>query len=143
MPTTEEYLYNHVEPDTNDYFMVFIDGEGKVTIHRTHPDHTHPYKLLGFLTMSMYHVHQGDAIMFMKAGTAEAARVFEWLGVTNADLYPDTDTGDESGGEGEGDIDTVPGSEYIDPQQSKSIVDSIRDRFAADLCDVDYMNMYR
>lgn len=149
MPTMEEYLYNHVEPDTNDYFIVFIDGEGKVTIHRTHPEHTHPYKLLGFLTMSMYRVHQGDAIMFVKAGTAEAARVFEWLGVTNADLYPDTDTGDEDegegGGEGEGgdEVDAVPGSEYIDPRQSRGIVNSIRDRSTADPCDADYMSMYQ
>lgn len=143
MPTMEEYLYHHVEPDTKDYFMVFIDGEGKVVIHRTHPEHTHPYKLLGFLTASMYRVHQGEAIMFFEAGTPVAARVFEWLGVTNADLYPDTDTGDESGGEGEGDIDTVPGSEYIDSQQSRGIVDSIRDRFTADPCDADYMSMYQ
>lgn len=143
MPTMEEYLYNHVEPDTKDYFMVFIDGEGKVVIHRTHPEHTHPYKLLGFLTASMYRVHQGEAIMFFEAGTDVAARVFEWLGVTNADLYPDTDTGDESGGEGEDEVDTVPGSEYIDPQQSRGIVDSIRDRFTADPCDADYMSMYQ
>lgn len=143
MPTMEEYLYNHVEPDTKDYFMVFIDGEGKVVIHRTHPEHTHPYKLLGFLTASMYRVHQGEAIMFFEAGTPVAARVFEWLGVTNADLYPDTDTGDESGGEGEDGVDTVPGSEYIDSQQSRGIVDSIRDRSTADPCDADYMSMYQ
>lgn len=143
MPTMEEYLYNHVEPDTKDYFMVFIDGEGRVVIHRTHPDHTHPYKLLGFLTASMYRVHQGEAIMFFEAGTPVAARVFEWLGVTNADLYPDTDTGDESGGEGEDGVDTVPGSEYIDSQQSRGIVDSIRDRSTADPCDADYMSMYQ
>jgi len=132
MPTTEEYLYSHVEPDTKDYFMVFIDGEGKVVIHRTHPEHTHPYKLLGFLTASMYRVHQGEAIMFFEAGTPVAARVFEWLGVTNTDLNPDADTDTDTGDD-----------EYIDPQQSKSIVDSIRERFAADLCDVDVMNMYR
>lgn len=143
MPTMEEYLYNHVEPDTKDYFMVFIDGEGKVVIHRTHPEHTHPYKLLGFLTASMYRVHQGEAIMFFEAGTPVAARVFEWLGVTNADLYPDTDTGDESGGEGEDGADTVPGSEYIDSQQSRGTVDSTRDRFTADPCDADYMSMYQ
>jgi len=149
MPTMEEYLYNHVEPDTKDYFMVFIDGEGKVVIHRTHPEHTHPYKLLGFLTASMYRVHQGEAIMFFEAGTPVAARVFEWLGVTNTDLNPDadtdTDTGDDDGeaGGGEGDVDTVPGPEYTDPQQSKSIVDSIRDRFTTDLCDADYMSMYQ
>lgn len=126
--------------------MVFIDGEGKVVIHRTHPEHTHPYKLLGFLTASMYRVHQGEAIMFFEAGTPVAARVFEWLGI---DTNPNGDTGDEDEGEGEGEgeggdeVDTVPGSEYIDPQQSKSIVDSIRERFTADLCDVDVMNMYR
>lgn len=123
--------------------MVFIDGEGKVVIHRTHPEHTHPYKLLGFLTASMYRVHQGEAIMFFEAGTPVAARVFEWLGVTNADLYPDTDTGDESGGEGEDEVDAVPGPEDIDPQQSRGIVDSIRGRFTADPCDADYMSMYQ
>lgn len=143
MPTMEEYLYNHVEPDTKDYFMVFIDGEGKVVIHRTHPEHTHPYKLLGFLMASMYRVHQGEAIMFFEAGTPVAARVFEWLGVTNADLYPDTDTGDEGGGEGEDEVDTVPGPEDIDPQQSRGIVDSIRGRFTADPCDAGYMSMYQ
>ena len=143
MPTMEEYLYNHVEPDTKDDFMVFIDGEGKVVIHRTHPDHTHPYKLLGFLTASMYRVHQGQAIMFFEAGTPVAARVFEWLGVTNADLYPDTNTGDESGGEGGDEVDAVPGPEDIDPEQSRGIVDSIRGRFTADPCDADYMSMYQ
>lgn len=147
MPTMEEYLYNHVEPDTKDYFMVFIDGEGKVVIHRTHPEHTHPYKLLGFLTASMYRVHQGEAIMFFEAGTPVAARVFEWLGIVNTN--PNGDTGDEDEGEGEGEgeggdeVDAVPGPEYIDPQQSRGIVDSIRDRFTADLCDADYMSMYR
>lgn len=133
--------------------MVFIDGEGKVVIHRTHPEHTHPYKLLGFLTASMYRVHQGEAIMFFEAGTPVAARVFEWLGVTNTDLNPDadtdTDTGDEDEGEGEGEgeggdeVDAVPGPEYNDPQQSRGIVNSIRDRFTADLCDADYMRMYQ
>lgn len=147
MPTMEEYLYNHVEPDTKDYFMVFIDGEGKVVIHRTHPEHTHPYKLLGFLTASMYRVHQGEAIMFFEAGTPVAARVFEWLGIVNTN--PNGDTGDEDEGEGEGEgeggdeVDAVPGPEYIDPQQSKSIVASTRDRFTADLCDADYMSMYQ
>ena len=147
MPTMEEYLYNHVEPDTKDYFMVFIDGEGKVVIHRTHPEHTHPYKLLGFLTASMYRVHQGEAIMFFEAGTPVAARVFEWLGIGNTN--PNGDTGDEDEGEGEGEgeggdeVDAVPGPEYIDPQQSRGIMDSIRDRFTADLCDADYMSMYR
>lgn len=147
MPTMEEYLYNHVEPDTKDYFMVFIDGEGKVVIHRTHPEHTHPYKLLGFLTASMYRVHQGEAIMFFEAGTPVAARVFEWLGIVNTN--PNGDTGDEDEGEGEGEgeggdeVDAVPGPEYIDPQQSRGIADSIRDRFTADLCDADYMSMYR
>lgn len=147
MPTMEEYLYNHVEPDTKDYFMVFIDGEGKVVIHRTHPEHTHPYKLLGFLTASMYRVHQGEAIMFFEAGTPVAARVFEWLGIAN--VNPNGDTGDEGEGDGEGEgeggdeVDAVPGPEHIDPQQSKSIVDSIRDRFTADPCDADYMSMYR
>jgi hypothetical protein len=147
MPTMEEYLYNHVEPDTKDYFMVFIDGGGKVVIHRTHPEHTHPYKLLGFLTASMYRVHQGEAIMFFEAGTPVAARVFEWLGIGNTNLNGDTGDEDEGEGEGEGEggdeVDAVPGPEYIDPQQSKSIVASIWDRFTADLCDADYMSMYQ
>jgi len=147
MPTMEEYLYNHVEPDTKDYFMVFIDGEGKVVIHRTHPEHTHPYKLLGFLTASMYRVHQGEAIMFFEAGTPVAARVFEWLGIVNTNLNGDTGDEDEGEGEGEGEggdeVDAVPGPECIDPQQSKSIVDSIRGRFTADPCDADYMSMYQ
>ena len=147
MPTMEEYLYNHVEPDTKDYFMVFIDGEGKVVIHRTHPEHTHPYKLLGFLTASMYRVHQGEAIMFFEAGTPVAARVFEWLGIGNTNLNGDTGDEDEGEGEGEGEggdeVDAVPGPEYTDPQQSKSIVASIRDRFTTDLCDADYMSMYQ
>ena len=121
--------------------MVFIDGEGKVVIHRTHPDHTHPYKLLGFLTASMYRVHQGEAIMFFEAGTPVAARVFEWLGMGNTN--PDGGTGDEDGGEGEDGVDTVPGPEDIDPQQSRGIVDSIRGRFTADPCDADYMSMYQ
>ena len=147
MPTMEEYLYNHVEPDTKDYFMVFIDGEGKVVIHRTHPEHTHPYKLLGFLTASMYRVHQGEAIMFFEAGTPVAARVFEWLGIVNTNLNGDTGDEDEDEGEGEGEggdeVDAVPGPEDIDPQQSRGIVDSIRGRFTADLCDDDYMSMYQ
>ena len=149
MPTMEEYLYNHVNPDMRDYYMIIIDGSGRVEIHRSHPEHTHPYKLLGIITGLTHRIHQGEAIMFFEAGTPVAARVFEWLGVTNADLYPDTDTGDEDEGEGEGEgeggdeVDAVPGSEYIDPQQSRGIVDSIRDRFAADLCDADYMSMYQ
>lgn len=127
--------------------MVFIDGEGKVVIHRTHPEHTHPYKLLGFLTASMYRVHQGEAIMFFEAGTPVAARVFEWLGISVTNLNGDTGDEDEGEGEGEGEggdeVDAVPGSEYIDSQQSRGIVDSIRDRFTADPCDADYMSMYQ
>ena len=149
MPTMEDYLYNHVNPDMRDYYMIIIDGSGRVEIHRSHPDHTHPYKLLGIITGLTHRIHQGEAIMFFEAGTPVAARVFEWLGVTNTDLNPDadtdTDTGDDDGeaGGGEGDIDTVPGPEHIDPQQSRGIVDRTRDRFTADLCDADYMSMYQ
>lgn len=69
------------------------------------------------------------------------------MGIGNTNLNGDTGDEDEGEGEGEGeggdDVDAVPGPEYIDPQQSKSVVHSIRDRFTADLCDADYMSMYQ
>jgi len=37
MPTMEDYLYNHVNPDMRDYYMIIIDGSGRVEIHSRTP----------------------------------------------------------------------------------------------------------
>ena len=133
--------FNRYEIDGTDYYFIIVRYTGEVEVYTSHPDDKHPFKLYAAMMGFSDTIREGDAVIFVRADSIAFQRLLALFDAANQNA--DTDTGDESGGEGEGDIDTVPGSEYIDPQQSKSIVDSIRDRFAADLCDVDYMNMYR
>ena len=131
--------FNRYEIDGTDYYFIIVRYTGEVEVYTSHPDDKHPFKLYAAMMGFSDTIREGDAVIFVRADSITFQRLLALFDAAN----PNGDTGDEDEGEGEGDIDTVPGSEYIDPQQSKSIVDSIRERFAADLCDVDVMNMYR
>ena len=131
--------FNRYEIDGTDYYFIIVRYTGEVGVYTSHPDDKHPFKLYAAMMGFSDTIREGDAVIFVRADSITFQRLLALFDAAN----PNGDTGDEDEGEGEGDIDTVPGSEYIDPQQSKSIVDSIRERFAADLCDVDVMNMYR
>ncbi len=133
--------FNRYEIDGTDYYFIIVRYTGEVEVYTSHPDDKHPFKLYAAMMGFSDTIREGDAVIFVRADSITFQRLLSLFDATNQNA--DTDTGDESGGEGEGDIDTVPGSEYIDPQQSRGIMDSIRDRFTADLCDADYMSMYR
>ena len=133
--------FNRYEIDGTDYCFIIVRYTGEVEVYTSHPDDKHPFKLYAAMMGFSDTIREGDAVIFVRADSITFQRLLALFDATNQNA--DTDTGDESGGEGEGDIDTVPGSEYIDPQQSRGIMDSIRDRFTADLCDADYMSMYR
>ena len=131
--------FNRYEIDGTDYYFIIVRYTGEVEVYTSHPDDKHPFKLYAAMMGFSDTIREGDAVIFVRADSITFQRLLALFDAAN----PNGDTGDEDEGEGEGDIDTVPGSEYIDPQQSKSIVDSIRERFSADLCDVDVLNMYR
>lgn len=139
--------YNRYEIDGTDYYFTIVRYTGEVEVYTSHPDDKHPFKLYAAMMGFSDAIREGDAVIFVRADSITFHRLLALFDAANQNA--DTDTGDESGGEGEGEgeggdeVDAVPGSEYIDSQQSRGIVDSIRDRFTADLCDADYMSMYR
>ena len=141
--------FNRYEIDGTDYYFIIVRYTGEVEVYTSHPDDKHPFKLYSAMMGFSDTIREGDAVIFVRADSITFQRLLALFDAANQNA--DTATSDDAGtddddgeaGNGEGDIDTVPGSEYIDPQQSKSIVDSIRERFTADLCDVDVMNMYR
>ena len=137
--------FNRYEIDGTDYYFTIVRYTGEVEVYRSHRDDKHPFKLYAAMMGFSDAIREGDAVIFVRADSITFQRLLALFDAAN----PNGDTGDEDegegGGEGEGgdEVDAVPGSEYIDPQQSKSIVDSIRERFTPNLCDVDVMNMYR
>ena len=131
--------FNRYEIDGTDYYFIIVRRTGEVEVYTSHPDDKHPCILYAAMMGFSDTIREGDAVIFVRADSIAFQRLLALFDAANQNA----DTGDEDEGEGEGDIDTVPGSEYIDPQQSRGIVDSIRERFTADLCDVDLMNMYR
>ena len=133
--------FNRYEIDGTDYYYIIVRYTGEVEVYTSHPDDKHPFKLYAAMMGFSDTIREGGAVIFVRADSITFQRLLALFDAAN----PNGDTGDDDGeaGGGEGDVDTVPGPEYIDPQQSKSIVDSIRDRFTADLCDADYMSMYQ
>ncbi len=131
--------FNRYGIDGTDYYFIIVRYTGEVEVYTSHPDDKHPFKLYAAMMGFSDTIREGDAVIFVRADSITFQRLLALFDAADQNA----DTGDEDEGEGEGEVDAVPGSEYIDPQQSKSIVDSIRDRFTADLCDVGVMNMYR
>ena len=131
--------FNRYEIDGTDYYYIIVRYTGEVEVYTSHPDDKHPFKLYAAMMGFSDTIREGGAVIFVRADSITFQRLLALFDAAN----PNGDTGDESGGEGEDGVDTVPGSEYIDSQQSRGIVDSIRDRFTADPCDADYMSMYQ
>ena len=137
--------FNRYEIDGTDYYFIIVRYTGEVKVYTSHPDDKHPFKLYAAMMGFSDTIREGDAVIFVRADSITFQRLLALFDAANQNA----DTGDEDEGEGEGEgeggdeVDAVPGREYIDPQQSRGIVNSIRGRFTADLCDADYMSMYQ
>jgi len=137
--------FNRYEIDGTDYYFIIVRYTGKVEVYTSHPDDKHPFKLYAAMMGFSDTIREGGAVIFVRADSITFQRLLALFDAAN----PNGDTGDEDEGEGEGEgeggdeVDAVPGPEYIDPQQSRGIVNSIRGRSTADLCDADYMSMYQ